>query len=266
MSIIKVSELGKTSTVTTGSLFYVAYGDGPTYVSKHITEQDLLGQYATTGSNSFVGDQNITGSLYINTTPVGTPNDLAMVIDPTTKLVSYVSQNLKTVFGLYTQTANSEIITATTNERSLIGSGVGSLFIPANGFSIGDSYRGYMGGVVNMANNETLRLRIKTASGVLLGDSGLQELPAISNNVWTLETNFTVRQVGSSGVASIVSIGRFQFNKSSNGGIEGFAFNTVNNSTFNTTVDNTLAITIEFGSNNSTNAIYSDIFTLTKVY
>ena len=114
MSIIKVSELGKTSTVTTGSLFYVAYGDGPTYVSKHITEQDLLGQYATTGSNSFVGDQNITGSLYINTTPIGTPNDLAMVINPTTNLVSYVPQNLRTVFGLYTQTANSEIITATT--------------------------------------------------------------------------------------------------------------------------------------------------------
>jgi hypothetical protein len=65
MSIIRVSGLSGITETTTGSLFYVSYGDGPTYVSKHITKQDLLGQYATTGSNTFYGNQTISGSLYL---------------------------------------------------------------------------------------------------------------------------------------------------------------------------------------------------------
>jgi hypothetical protein len=65
MSIIRVSELSGITETTTGSLFYVAHGNGPTYVSKHITKQDLLGQYATTGSNTFYGNQTISGSLYL---------------------------------------------------------------------------------------------------------------------------------------------------------------------------------------------------------
>ena len=266
MSIVKVSELAQTNNVTTGSLFYVAYGDGPIRESKHITEEDLFNQYATTGSNNFVGDQNITGSLYIDTTPLGSTNDLAVVINPTTNLVSYVPQTLRTSYGLFTQTSDSNNITATTNESNINSVGVGSLEIPANGFAIGDSFRVDMGGIISCVNNETLRIRIKTTSGIILADSETQQLDAITQSVWTLSINFTVRNIGIAGVASMVSLGSFTYNAKSHSPTRGFAFNTVNQTTFNTVSSNTLIVTVEWGSNNGGNSIYSDIFTLNKIY
>ena len=74
------------------------------------------------------------------------------------------------------------------------------------------------------------------------------------------------RQLGGAGVASIVSLGTFHYNKTSNAVTEGFGFNVVNNTTFNTTVNNTLNVTVQWGSNNATNNIYSDIFILNKTY
>lgn len=168
-------------------------------------------------------------------------------------------------YGLYAQTANSTIITATVAETSLIGTGVGTLIVPANGFSIGNSFRADLGGVLNAKNGDTIRIRVKSGS-VVLGDSGPQTLPATTNDIWQLSINFTVRQIGSAGVASIVTLGEFHNTKSSNGQQEGFAFNTVNSTTFNTTITNTLDVTAEFSSTSPLNSIYSDIFVLNKIY
>jgi hypothetical protein len=168
--------------------------------------------------------------------------------------------------GLYAQTANSIPVTATTTESTLIGTGVGSLSIPANVFQIGDSFRAVFGGVMNAANNQTIRIRVKAGSVTLL-DSGVQSLTnSIVNDIFTLNLDFTIRQLGVAGVASIVSIGSFHYVKTSNASPQGFAFNVVNNTTFNTTISNTLNVTVEWGSNNAGNSIYSDIFVLNKTY
>jgi hypothetical protein len=171
-----------------------------------------------------------------------------------------------TNYGLYAQTANSTTITGTTVETSLIGPGVGTLSVPANGFFVGASFRADFGGVLNTANNQTLRLRVKTATGIIFLDSGVQNLANLSNTVWTLTINFTIRQIGASTIASIVSLGRFTYAKTSNSAVEGFGFNTVNSTTFNTTIPNTLDVTAQFGSNDAGNSIYSDIFVLNKIY
>ena len=174
-----------------------------------------------------------------------------------------------TVFGLYAQTADSTPITGTTVETSLINGGVGTLTVGPNQFAVGDSFRADLAGVMNAANNQTLRIRLKagTAGSVLLFDSGVQGLTsAITNDIWTLSINFTVRQIGAAGVASIVSLGQFQYAKTNNGAVEGFSFNAVNNTTFDTTVSNTLNITVQWGSNNVNNSIYSDVFVLNKIY
>jgi hypothetical protein len=71
-------------------------------------------------------------------------------------------------YGLFAQTGNSTIITGTTTESTLINGGEGSLIIPANGFNIGDSFRAVFGGVMNAANNQTIRIRVKAGSVVLL--------------------------------------------------------------------------------------------------
>lgn len=187
------------------------------------------------------------------------------------KLSDYIPQNPIVVpptinYGLFSQTANSTPVTGTNVETTIINGGVGTLTVPANGFSVGDSFRAVFGGVMNASNNQTIRIRVKAGSVVLL-DSGVQGLTnSIINDVWSLNVDFTIRQLGGAGVASVVSLATFHYTKTNNATVEGFAFNNVNNTTFNTTISNTLNVTVQWGSNNAGNSIFSDIFTLNKTY
>jgi hypothetical protein len=168
--------------------------------------------------------------------------------------------------GIFAQTADSISITGTTVESSLINGGVGTLSVPANGFAVGDSFSANLSGLMNAANNQTIRIRVKSGSVVFL-DSGIQSLTnGIVDDVWTLNINFTIRQIGTASVASISSFGRFTYTKTTNASVQSFGMNTINNTTFDTTIDNTLDITVEWGSNNVANNIFSDIFILTKIY
>jgi hypothetical protein len=169
-------------------------------------------------------------------------------------------------YGLFAQTANSTLITNTTAESSLINGGVGTLTIPANGFQVGDSFRAVFGGVMNANNNQNIRIRVKAGSIVLL-DSGAQNLgSSVINDVWSLNIDFTIRAIGAAGVASIVTLGAFHYTKTNNASVQGFAFNTVNSTTFDTTISNALNVTAQWGSASSGNNIYSDIFILNKIY
>lgn len=168
-------------------------------------------------------------------------------------------------YGLYSQTSNSVIITATTNEETLIGPGVGVLSVPANSFSIGDSFRGDFGGLLSAKNGDQITIRIKS-NGLILADSGPQTLPATNNAVWSLSLDFTIRSLGVATVASIVTFANFLSIKQSNASSEGFGFNLVNNTTFETTIINTLDVTAQFSSNSANNSIYSDFFVLNKIF
>jgi hypothetical protein len=169
-----------------------------------------------------------------------------------------------TVYGLFSQTGNSVTISGTTTESTLIDGGVGTLSVPANGFQIGDSFRADFGGVLSVANNQTITLRVKTGSVILL-DSGPISITNVTEDVWTMSINFTIRQIGVAGVANIVSLGAFHYAKA-NATVEGFSFNTVNSTTFDTTTLNTLDVTVQWGSTDAENSIYSDIFVLNKIY
>jgi hypothetical protein len=178
----------------------------------------------------------------------------------------YLRGPAATNYGLFSQTANSTIITNTTVESSLINGGVGSLTVPANGFKVGDSFRAVFGGVMNANNNQTIRIRVK-AGAVILLDSLAQNLgSSVINDVWSLNIDFTIRAIGSAGVASIVSLGSFHYTKTNNASVQGFGFNVVNNTTFDTTISTTLDVTAEWGAASAGNNIYSDIFILNKIY
>lgn len=168
-------------------------------------------------------------------------------------------------YGLFSQLANSTPITATTTERTLIDGGVGTLSVPANGFSVGDSFYVTMGGIMSAQNNNTITIRNKSGS-VILANSGALTLPAITNQVWTMTITFTIRSIGGVGVASIVTTGQLHILKLASGTQEGFGWNTINNTTFDTTISNTLDITAQWSSNNANNSIYSDSFVLNKIY
>jgi hypothetical protein len=178
----------------------------------------------------------------------------------------YTIEDIQGNIGLFAQTGNSNIITNTTVETSLINGGVGTLTVPANGFQVGDSLRAVFGGVMNADNNQNITIRVDAGPIVLL-DSGLQNLgSSVTNDVWSLNIDFTIRSLGGPGVASIVSLGSFHYTKTSNASVQGFAFNVVNNTTFDTTIPTTLDVTAQWQTASTGNNIYSDIFILNKTY
>lgn len=167
--------------------------------------------------------------------------------------------------GLFAQTGNSTPVTATTATQTLIDGGVGTLSVPENGFKVGDSFRVDMGGVMSAKNNDTLRIGL-TSGAVDLAQSALMVMPGITNQVWHMSVNFTVRAIGAAGTAELVTLAQFHILKLASGTQEGFAWNNVNNTTFDTTTGNTLDIVAKWSSNSALNSIYSDIFVLNKIY
>ena len=167
---------------------------------------------------------------------------------------------------LYTQTNSSTPVTATAVEGSLLDGGLGTLTIPVNGFQVGDSFKGVLIGHLSCVGSATLHIRIKTASGILLADTGAMAMNLTTNKHWKLDVDFTVRQIGAATVASIASGGLFSYTKNGGLNFEGVNFSIVNSLDFDTTVSNTLVITAQWNTNNAGNSIYSEIFTLTKTF
>jgi hypothetical protein len=181
--------------------------------------------------------------------------------------INILSANPYTITGgLYTQTSSSTPVTATAVEGSLLDGGLGSLTIPANGFKVGDSFKGVLIGHLSCVGTATLQIRIKTATGIPLADTGVIAMSAATAKHWKLDVDFTVRTLGAATVASIASGGLFAYTKNSGFNFEGVNFSIVNNTTFDTTVLNTLVITAQWNTNNAGNSIYSEIFTLYKTY
>ena len=170
-----------------------------------------------------------------------------------------------TNYGLFAQTANSTPITGTAAESTLVGTGVGNLSVPANSFKVGDSFVAKLYGHITCVGTATIQIRVKSGS-VILGDTGIIALDVTTNKHWNIEVSFTIRSLGVASVGSIVSGGLFSYVKNSGLNFEGADFSIVNSTTFDTTILNTLNITAQWNSNNATNNIYSEIFTLTKTY
>lgn len=166
--------------------------------------------------------------------------------------------------GLYAQTAPATVVTGTA-QQTLINGGVGTMTTPANGFQIGDSFVAYFSGKISSVNNAVLEIRV-LSDGNTLADTGPITIFATTNKDWEMFINFTVRTIGAAGVASIATSGRFLYNKNSASLPESEGFFNLNNTTFNTTVANTLNVTANWDTANPTNQIQTEMFNLYRIY
>jgi len=170
------------------------------------------------------------------------------------------------IIGLFAQTVDSTPVTNTIAETTIVGAGVGTLTVPANGFAIGDSFTCALDGVLSCGSSATLHIRVKTLAGVILADTGIIDMAAADAKPWVMNLYFTVRTLGGATVASISSGGLFSYIRNGGTQFEGYVLSTVNNTTFNTTVNNTLVITAQWNTATTGSSIVSKNFTLTKVY
>ena len=173
------------------------------------------------------------------------------------------SPNPATLYGLYSQTANSATIN-TTGEQSIVGSGVGSLSIPADAFIVGDSFHAKIGGVLNATGGggrSELIVKIKTGA-IVLASTGVFDLDTATNQGWECELDFTIATIGATG--SICTNGNFAYVKDNDRKVSGYIFQDVQ--TIDTTISNTLDITVEWNVLNAGDDIYSANFVLYKTY
>lgn len=168
--------------------------------------------------------------------------------------------------GLFAQTADSIPVAGTAVETTIVGPGVGSLTVPANGFSIGDSFTCGLDGILSCGSSATLHIRVKTLTGVVLADTGIITMAATTSKSWIITLYFTIRTLGTAGTASISSGGLFSYIRNGGTQFEGYVLSTVNNTTFDTTINNTLVVTAQWDPGSIGNSIVTKNFTLTKVY
>ena len=173
-------------------------------------------------------------------------------------------------YGLFSQTGSSRPVSgsaaAVKTSGSLVDGGVGSLSVPANGFSKGDSFHASISGKLTIGNNNTLDIRIKAGS-VALVDTGDVVMAGATNKNWNLELDFTIREIGPAGVASIITMGEFTYRKDASAELIGELFSFVNTSSFDTTVPNILNIEAVLDEACvASEKIYSETLTLRKVY
>ena len=165
--------------------------------------------------------------------------------------------------GNYAQTVQGPTIN-TVGEQSIVGSGVGSLSIPGNFFSVGDSFHGKIGGVINATGGggrSEIILNIKNGATVL-ASTGVFDLDNATNQGWECELDFTIASIGATG--TICTNGNFIYTKDNNRAVYGYIFQDVQ--PIDTTVLNTLDVTVEWNVLNGGDDIYSANFVLYKVY
>ena len=170
-----------------------------------------------------------------------------------------------TTTGLFSQTADGTAVTNTTTPTNILGSGVGTLTVPANGFSVGDSFHCNIKGSLSALNNETLVIELKSGS-VVLATSGTLTLPTITSKDFEIEVDFVIRAIGGAGVASIFTGAEFNYIQNSGSNFEGKIFHSLNNTTFDTTTSNTLQVHVTWGTANASNSIQSKFVNLRRTY
>ena len=167
------------------------------------------------------------------------------------------------LYGLYSQTVVSATIN-TVGEQSIVGSGKGSLTVPASTFLRGDSYHGKIGGLINATgggSRSEIIIKIKTGT-TILATTGIFDLDTATNQGWECELDFTIASVGATG--SICTNGNFAYTKDGNRSVFGYIFQDVQ--PIDTTVSNTLDITVEWNVLNAGDDIYSANFVVYKTY
>lgn len=162
--------------------------------------------------------------------------------------------------GLYAQTINGPTVGNTLVESSIVGSGVGGLTVPGNIFKVGDSYHAKIGGVISTQNNHEITVKAK-ADGTVLATTGLINLELATLQSWELEIDFTIAAIGTTG--SIKTNGNFIFNRNT-GDYIGVAFN--DTEVLDTTIDQTLDITVQWNQEDVSDAIFSHQFVLYKTF
>ena len=170
--------------------------------------------------------------------------------------------------GVYSNPTQNSYTGATTETDLLTGTEYGSKTIPADDFVAGSLYSLKIGGEFDATNNDVFTIRVVSNLG-LGSEAEFVNIPItitdtnLTNRYFELEIDFGIRTTGITGVATIITNGSFDYYNTNNLK-KGTGINNINNTTFNTEIDNTLSIT--YATTEASVNFACDIATITKFY
>lgn len=163
---------------------------------------------------------------------------------------------------IFSQTASATVANTVT-ETALLGTGRGTLVLPASFFVVGKTLRGNIQGFMgDDVTPSTIRIQVKLNSTTILDTTATTLLAITGSRRFELEFDITNRTTGVSG--TIFSQGLFKYFRD-NTTEEKIAMLNTSTNTIDTTIAQTLSVTVIWGSANINNTITSTNFNLTKL-
>lgn len=141
----------------------------------------------------------------------------------------------------------------TTSEGTIIGSGVGSLVLPANFFTSGKVIFFQSSGFFSTTGTPTVRMRVKL-NGTTILDTGTSSMSTsgVSNRGFSLEGRIVCRTTGVTG--TIIGSGKTYYSQTSTTTDVNDMVNT-STTTIDTTVTQTVDITFQWGTASASNTL-----------
>lgn len=166
--------------------------------------------------------------------------------------------------GLFSQIEDGPSIFYTDGDVPIAGAGVGSLSVPANYFSVGDTFSLHVHGDMTSANNAQIAIRLKESS-IVISEVTVTTVATVGEH-FDLKANFIVRAIGGPGVAKLFTVGVFSYSKSSNNTPEVINFDFLEQTNFDTTIATTLSVNAEWLTSESVNEIFTQSLNLYKIF
>ena len=147
-------------------------------------------------------------------------------------------------------------------EGTLLGTGVGSLTIPANALGVGTTVRLRLSGYHSHTGTPTLRIRCKIGSTTVLDSTAITlGLTGVSaNHVFQADFVFTCRTTGNPGTVYAQGTYRYMTSGVASSSVDFVATST---SSIDTTSAETIDFTVQWGTTNAANTITCTNATLT---
>lgn len=135
-----------------------------------------------------------------------------------------------------------------TSETTVVGSGEGALTIQKNSFAVGKTFKISGKGFYSNTGTPTLTLKVKAGSTVLLTSGAITTTTSASNRGFSFEGVLTVYSVGSSGTihgqGEVVEVGSAHTAMVNTSAV-----------TLNTTANQALNVTVQWGAASASNTI-----------
>ena len=142
----------------------------------------------------------------------------------------------------------------TTTEKSLLGSGVGTLVFPGYSLFLGRTLRIQASGILSTALVPgTLRIKIKLGTTVILDTGAQTPTGSVVDLIWKIDAVITVRAVGS--VTTVIGQAAFEYQATALSSVAVWAMTNTAAINVDLTASQTLYVTVTWNTANASNDI-----------